>query len=1274
MSRNSVHIDITGNNIDLKNKLNDVRRDLKATSTEAQKQSNAISSALKRISATIGVGFGVSQVKGFVAELINVRSEIQSVEKSLEVLAGRQIGKRLADDIKKFAVETPMGFQELAKGAQTMLAFNISGEKVMPMLRAMGDISMGNADKFQSLVLAFSQMSSTGKLMGQDLLQMINAGFNPLAVISEQTGKSIGQLKEEMADGAISADTITQAFIDATSAGGKFCGMLQQQSEGIAGVRSNLEGAYEEMLNQLGEDMQEVIIAAMKGVTELLQNYEKMGKTIMELVAVYGSYKAIVITLSAIEKVRYQMTLAQMAGYTKMGAIMDILNTKQKALNATLAKNPYMLIAAAVTALGVAVYKLATAQTDAEKSQKRLTDANNAYIKETTKERLEIDRLFARLKAAKEGTEEYNTVKNEIISKYGTYLEGLSKEITSLEDVKGAYDAITTAAQNAAKARALEKATTEAYDVYATKEADAKEDVYNALNKKFGDKKGADGVSLAETYYWKIVPVLEGKEQITEEVQGIIDQLDERHNVLEAIISSATGQATTIVSNKIEDAILAAGKARNLLNSEIASAERLFGGATTTATTLDDSTTSETTTTVVPTEEDLKEAEKAAERLAKIMSDLNIENNSLQFDLDITKLKDELEITTDLTRQLEIQEEIRERMRDQELASIDREENEAIIEANKSGKSVTEVVDKFDEKRKIVNDKYNYEAEHVDTATKLKAYEEYAQKVIDIETWKEDKIAEISATNLSDEEKQNQIALVEEKADFDIEQAGAMLGEDAATMGAELSGIIESVMAHGMETLMQQIPILQAELQRLKKNGGNVNEIAKIETKLATATRELTRKTNNLGKESADTADKTENKWEKAGKAISAVGDVCDTIADSFGDMLSEAGTDALNTAQTVATTMTSMISLISTTAWTGAEAVKGVEKASVILTIISMAIQVIMAIVNVMTKYFSKNAQIQKQIDESQARIDGLQKKYEDLERAMKKALGTDYYQSMIEQVKVLTEQQEEYNHQLALAQEQIDSAATNKKREKAEQQYAEIEDSQTEGLDKIDDIMQTFYDELIGQDLKGFSEELAESIVEGFETGMDDIGSVMDDAMDELMKGMLKKQIALMLETQLKGTFDKIQAAFGDNDQTLSQAEIDAIQAQYEADKRIAEEKAEAYRELMAQMGLTDDADIEAESKGFDAMSQDTGDELNGRFTAFQISAANIDEKVGEIKVINHEMLKLTTEMQEYVVMVAGIAENQLLELRNIVANTAMLKETNEYLNKIKEYTSRL
>lgn len=92
-----------------------------------------------------------------------------------------------------------------------MLGFGIESDKVMGYLKALGDISMGDSERFQSLALAFSQMSATGKLMGQDLLQMINAGFNPLKVISEETGKSIGELKDEMSQGKISAEMVQKA-------------------------------------------------------------------------------------------------------------------------------------------------------------------------------------------------------------------------------------------------------------------------------------------------------------------------------------------------------------------------------------------------------------------------------------------------------------------------------------------------------------------------------------------------------------------------------------------------------------------------------------------------------------------------------------------------------------------------------------------------------------------------------------------------------------------------------------------------------------------------------------------------------------------------------------------------------------------------------------------------------------------------------------------------------------------------------------------------------
>lgn len=233
------------------------RRILRDIGKEAEQEGNRMDAAFRRVGKTIVGVFTVQQAAQFARQIVNVRGEIESLEKSFEILAGKEYGRRLFNDIKDFAVKTPMQMNDLAKGAQMLLSFNIAAEEVMPTLRALGDISMGDAQRFNSLTLAFAQMSSTGKLMGQDLLQMINAGFNPLSVISEQTGKSIGTLKEEMAAGAISADMIKKAFMDATAEGGKFHGMLETQSKGIQGSISNLEGAVQDMFNKSASSRRE---------------------------------------------------------------------------------------------------------------------------------------------------------------------------------------------------------------------------------------------------------------------------------------------------------------------------------------------------------------------------------------------------------------------------------------------------------------------------------------------------------------------------------------------------------------------------------------------------------------------------------------------------------------------------------------------------------------------------------------------------------------------------------------------------------------------------------------------------------------------------------------------------------------------------------------------------------------------------------------------------------------------------------------------------------
>ncbi len=151
------------------------------------------------------------------------------------------------DRISEYGKVTPYDKAGLIEAQRTMMSFGMSGEAAFETLQQIGDIAMGDSSKMQSLALAFAQMSSTGKLTGQDLMQMINAGFNPLNEISKATGKSVAQLKDEMSKGAISADMVSAAFRRATSEGGLFHGAIEAASETTSGKLASMRDSIEEI-------------------------------------------------------------------------------------------------------------------------------------------------------------------------------------------------------------------------------------------------------------------------------------------------------------------------------------------------------------------------------------------------------------------------------------------------------------------------------------------------------------------------------------------------------------------------------------------------------------------------------------------------------------------------------------------------------------------------------------------------------------------------------------------------------------------------------------------------------------------------------------------------------------------------------------------------------------------------------------------------------------------------------------------------------------------
>lgn len=252
----------------------------------------------KKALAVIG---GAGVLKALGSEMIRVRGEFQSMQTAIETMVGKDMAGQLIPQIKELAKISPLTMSDMVGAEKMMLGFNIQAEDTIKYLKAISDISMGESGKFNSLTLAFSQMSAAGKLMGQDLNQMINAGFNPLQQISEKTGKSIATLKDEMSKGAVSAEMVQQAFIDATSAGGKFYNMSENASKTINGQLSMMQDAREAVFNELGTKSEGVIMKGIQVTTSLIENYETVGKVLVGLIATYGTYRTAVMLVTAAE-------------------------------------------------------------------------------------------------------------------------------------------------------------------------------------------------------------------------------------------------------------------------------------------------------------------------------------------------------------------------------------------------------------------------------------------------------------------------------------------------------------------------------------------------------------------------------------------------------------------------------------------------------------------------------------------------------------------------------------------------------------------------------------------------------------------------------------------------------------------------------------------------------------------------------------------------------------------------------------------------------------
>lgn len=443
----NLHISITGDNQGFVRALNGARAGVRATAKEVEQSGGSIEQMFNRIKiAATGALAGFS-AKEFIQKVTQVRGQFQQLEAAFSTLLGNA-GKAsaLMSEMADLAARTPFDLQGVADGARQLLAYGVASDEVSDTLTRLGDIAAGLSIPLNDLVYLYGTTITQGRMFTQDLRQFMGRGIPMAEELAKQFGVTKDKVGELVTAGKVGAEEVKKAIRSMTDEGGKFGGLMDAQSKTISGQIANIEDAVDMMFNNIGKQQEGIINGALGVVSDLVESYEQVGKAIAGVVATYGTYKAAVMTVTAMESLRKTgvaaLTVAETAHY---GAIV-LVEKAQRLLNATMLANPYVVAATAIAGLVAVMVTMKSQQDLVNEAANEYNREKDEAIKKEQEHSAEIERLCraagdeslstdARKAALVRLEQQYPS----IFRKYDTQIEKLShirdinKEIAELE-------------------------------------------------------------------------------------------------------------------------------------------------------------------------------------------------------------------------------------------------------------------------------------------------------------------------------------------------------------------------------------------------------------------------------------------------------------------------------------------------------------------------------------------------------------------------------------------------------------------------------------------------------------------------------------------------------------------------------------------------------------------------------------------------------------------------------------------------------------------------
>lgn len=1310
------------------------RRLLQGIGQTAETEGDRIDEAFKKIGAAAAGVFAVSQIKNFVTQVATVRGEFQQLEIAFKTMLGSAAqADALMSQLVKTAATTPFGLTDIAQSAKQLLAYGVEADKVNETLIRLGDIAAGLSIPINDLAYLYGTTMVQGRLYTQDLNQFLGRGIPLIEQLAQQFGVAENQVKALVEEGKVGFPEVEQAIINLTNEGSMFGGLMAAQSQSITGQISNIEDAIDTMFNEIGKQNEGVINDALGLVSTLIENWETVGKVLLTVIATYGAYKAAVIAVAAAHKlmniwgtVQAVLSLSRSIRSAKDAMLLFNMAVKANPLGLVLS-----VVAAAVSAFAL-FRDTSDEAADAIKAEREEAEEFNKRVGESAGKAISTYKtLQAEYKNCKTAHEQRQWIKES-----QTKFKELGIAVTSVNDAENIFVKNTSVMMTAFKKRAEAAAWQSKVDEEYAKRIERQMQLEDQRDKIQAGSKvpgyshttqgGNEYVDRSGNWVYTEQGAKNAREAFNRSIANdpVLNAIDERINRYTKKMSEVSSefqglfeQAGTTTKTKAEerDEERAAKEQPKIANETAQRNEKIREYS------------DKVSEAVTQAEFDIRQAQINAmdDGYEKTVAQVQLNYDRLIAENDkraqkmIEDLKDKktlewLNQNPKATKEQEIEYRASLNLTTADLSS----EQQAMLRSYAEIARQNQVNGNRAALDDMLKDVLTYEQQRTEIAEE---YEKKRKALYQTDEQGNYVLDESGSPVLRQGVTQGNVDELNRQEEEALQRVDEMFAEREATYRAWCNKIAGMT----FEPLQQVLERAEQELADLKKKGGASDK------QLSVACAKVTTAKNKVQSARAEndvSPDKRSVKeWEDLYKTLLE----CEKQFESIGNTVGGVAGEIISVAGNITTSSLSMINGIvqlvnmssagiQETTDAAATAINTVEKASVILTIISAAMQTVMQIVNL----FNSDDEKQEHIEALQGRIDQLQWELDNADivrlqensgkavERVRQALSETYQELLKNKLAVgdvagawrllftnvssnsevlektaekiakayanieytvdkalggekyasAKEQLENIAQQQILIQEQIETEQSKKKSDggQIEEWQRQIEELGQEAVQIINDMVE----DIIGGSSSEIASELGDAFFEAFQAG-EDYAEAWGDKVNEIVADVMKRMlVSKFLEEPLGEIFDKYKKKWFPDGQFAGLDAVISSLGGFASDlNAVGDDFATIWENLpdsvKSMFDVTEEATREASEKGIATASQESVDELNGRATAIQGHTYSISENTKIILSVVNMILQSVLNIETHTERISGIVEDvesSVKEMKDTVNDIAL------------------